>query len=779
MAGSKPSATSRPSPETPVNRQTKRDNLAAQSVRSISRGSLDLPRRDSPWKSNQNASIPSNPRQADERSPRPTTPSASSRQRPMSMGPFSPARSPPAVIIDSPRSPDKPLKLELSTASLPRASGDRPPTPAGTDGKAPIIGLSHYRNHSRPTTPYQEQTHKSLNVLWPQSAERASSARKPESGGHIPSKSLSVPPPINRAEKPSLAFKSSQSTKKSPDVSSASNPTATQINDQVSPFSTPPSSDDDELSASRRSSSKSNHTKINTTREGYFEPPPTHSSVADRRRAIQNQTMPGTQQDPELRHQTSVSQNLTIGDISDRRPGLPPRREIEKKGSPIYSNTHSSAESTLKHPLSSSLPSTTLVVESTSEFLPPPRRNKPSIPSPGPTINQALKGHASTRSVSNLDNETLSAFKPFNAKMAPRDVDEDSDEAETASGLVPSPLTDYPDSSQTNRRMPFLRKGQREISMKYDARLFAICSEYVCSTGHLTRVWNSVTGEQLMSLSHGETVKITSLAFKATNKPDQEGCRLWLGTNYGDIHEVNISERAIVFTKSSAHTRREVIKIYRHASEMWSLDDEGKLHVWPSDESGSSNLRYSPHSFRVPAGHTCSLVVGKQLWLACGKDVRVFQPSSAQNLPFQPLARPLSQANVGEVTSGALISSQPDRVYFGHNDGKVTIYSRNDYACLGVVNVSLYKINSLLGVGDYLWAAYNTGMIYVYDTKSVPWKVKKDWHAHGDPVISIMVDQHSIWKINRLQVASFGGDNMIRLWDGTLQDDWLGTPFHI
>ncbi|KAI9723022.1 MAG: hypothetical protein M1812_001471 [Candelaria pacifica] len=779
MAGAKASGTSRPFPETPINMHTKRDSLAAQSVRSISRGSLDLPRPDSPWKSDPNAG-PLNQRRTGERigerTPRPTTPYASSRQRPTSMGPFSPARSPPAVTIDSPRSPDKLLKLDLSTPSLPRASEARTPTPAGSGWKASITAPGHYRNPSRPTTPGQDELKKPLNLLGPRSSERVSGTMKtPETEGPKPSKTLSMPPPINRAEKPKLAVRGSQSIEKRSGAASSLSPAIVCADEQVSPFSTPPSSDD-EPPASTESRSAVNHPRIKSRREGYLERLPTHNAI-DRRRTIQSPATSRIQHHPEPKHLPSGFPQNTMSDIPEHRPGLPPRREVEKNGSHAIDASHRSADSPPRQPLRSSLPSTTLVAESTSGFLPPPRRTKPSISSLGAAASETIRGNASDRLSPNVHNEKLPAPRSPNPPKTPGNGDEDSDEAEVSPGVVPPALAEYPDSSQTNRRRPFLKKGQREISMKYDARLFAICSEYVCTTGHLTRVWNTVTGELLMSLSHGETVKITSLAFKTTTNPDREGSLLWLGTNYGDIHEVNISEKVIDFTKSSAHTRREVIKIYRQAKEMWSLDDEGRLHVWPPDELGSPNLRYSPHSFRVPTGHTCSLVVGQQLWLACGKDIRVFQPSSAQNLPFQPLARPLSQGNAGEVTSATLINSQPDRVYFGHNDGKVTMYSRSDYACLGVVNVSLYKINSLSGVGDCLWAAYNTGMIYVYDTNCYPWKVKKDWHAHDDPVLSIMVDQHSIWKIDRLQVASFGVDNMIRLWDGTLQEDWLGRLY--
>jgi hypothetical protein len=65
-------------------------------------------------------------------------------------------------------------------------------------------------------------------------------------------------------------------------------------------------------------------------------------------------------------------------------------------------------------------------------------------------------------------------------------------------------------------------------------------------------------------------------------------------------------------------------------------------------------------------------------------------------------------------------------------------------------------------------------MIYVYDTSCTPWKVLKDWKAHDKPIAGIVADRSSIWKLDRLQVASLGTDTMLRIWDGMLKSDWLG-----
>jgi hypothetical protein len=278
-----------------------------------------------------------------------------------------------------------------------------------------------------------------------------------------------------------------------------------------------------------------------------------------------------------------------------------------------------------------------------------------------------------------------------------------------------------------------------------------------------------------MSLAHTEGIKIVSVAFKATSEVDEDGARLWLGNNIGEIVEVDVASQSIVTIKANAHTRREIIKIYRHSNEMWTLDDGGTLHLWASENGGSPSLTNPQQSFRVPKGHTFSLVIGDELWHAAGKDIRIMVPSLDGTAQFQVLQRPLNQPGAGDVTSGTTIGTQPSRVYFGHVDGKVSIYSRDDYSCLGVINISIYKITSLAGIGGNLWAGFSTGMIYVYDTASTPWVVKKDWRAHQDPLLGLIVDRSSFWKLDRAQVISLGQDNMLRAWDGLLEDDWIGS----
>jgi hypothetical protein len=340
-------------------------------------------------------------------------------------------------------------------------------------------------------------------------------------------------------------------------------------------------------------------------------------------------------------------------------------------------------------------------------------------------------------------------------------------EASTQGGL-------YPDTSSINRRPPFSKQGSYEIPIKYDAKVIDVCGNYVCSVGHLTRVWDVHDGELVASFSHGEGIRGTAAMFKPGANVDDEGTRLWVGNSHGELMEVDVITQAIVATKPGAHGRHEIIKMYRHYNELWTLDDSGALHVWGPTEQGMPSLGNHPTQiYRVPKGHTFSMVVGDYLWLATGREIRVFSPSLDGKGQFQMLIRPLMADSAGEVTSGTFTRSDSDKVLFGHADGKVSVYSRQNYSCLQVLNVSTHKVNSLVAVGNDIWAAYNTGRISVYDTGKAPWAVKKEWNAHDNPVIKLMADTSSTYLVDQLQVISLGADNMIRVWDGLLEDDWL------
>ena len=335
-------------------------------------------------------------------------------------------------------------------------------------------------------------------------------------------------------------------------------------------------------------------------------------------------------------------------------------------------------------------------------------------------------------------------------------------------------LSDFPDPSQANRRPPKYAQRPWELGTGYDTRLMTASGEYVCTGGYITRVWNLKTGESLTTIAHAEGVKVTAMAWKPMKDVKDEGCRLWLGTNMGDIMELDIPTRQVVHTKTRAHTRGEIIKIFRHGSHLWSVDDSGSIINWrPTSSAGVASLDAPPVSYPIPRGQSASIVVGKNLWLAHGKDIRVFNLTAKPDQPFSVLQRPLSEQGAGDVTCAATLSSQPNMVYFAHSDGKISVYNQKDFSLVGLFNVSVYKIHTMTGVGNLLWAGYSTGSIFVYDTSTTPWTVRKTWKAHSAPVCGIVADHSSIWKLDRFNVVTLGMDNIICIWDGMLEMDWV------
>lgn len=642
------------------------------------------------------------------------------------------------------------------------------------------------------------------------------------------------PPPVNRAAKPKVPLKPlTLSTK--PTGLVAPEFSHTELTDHSnSPFSTPPSSrasspdraktqvaqrprnDSDASWVERlrsdsttssiprdrgnsdvsfmdraRAGSNASFVEPSTLLESLLETPPIHHQTS----ADPDQQVTGTPRRAPARYRPVHVENLdTVGEAPEERPRLPVRPELQirpGRHSPSTGRTsptkprsgRTSPSKERQGPdqeLNGNLRKATTMAEHTAMHrIPASRAPQKSALAQGFGQKQTLRVAPGTpaprRSMDKRpDRARLEAALHTTADVQSQDnlVDTPLTEAVIAQAINAS---EFPDASQASRRPPKYIPRPHHVPTDYDTRLMAVCGEYVCTSGYITKAWNLRTGAQLLSLTHHEGSRVTSIVFKPTSSLEDEGKRVWLGTSAGEIHEVDIPSQSLIKTKIGAHNRREVSRMFRHASELWTLDDGGDFNVWKPDHKGMPSLDSQYVNFRVPKGHTFSLACGKHIWIAYGKELRIYYPSSQSDSDFQVLRAPLTQPGTGDITAGTTLSSKPDLVYFGHLDGKVSIYDRHDFSCKAVVNVSLYKISALAGVGEYLWAGYNTGMMYVYDPATTPWKVKKDWQAHDKQICSIVADSSALWKMDRLQVVSLGTDNMLRLWDGLLEEDWLDS----
>lgn len=542
----------------------------------------------------------------------------------------------------------------------------------------------------------------------------------------------------------------------------------------------------------------------------HFQTPPLHHQAGARR----EQHMNGASR-PARYRPVAAAERTAAGDLPEDRPRLPSRPELQMRSGrtsppkPRSGRTSPVKQIFEKHAFGGPQRSTTFAGAGTPPRIPagkPTQRSAlnlgferntqlastataniaPPVPAPRRSMDSrremptAQLPALSTRKSMDTRRE-IPATHAAQTAVSSADVgdghsydDVDDIQPSDITGVPPTAASDYPDALRASRRPPKYRQRPWQILTDYDTRTFAVCGEYVCTTGHQTKVWNLRTGEQILDLDHPD-IKVSSLVFKPSASSDDEGRRIWLGTSVGEIHELDIPSQAVVKTRPQAHTRRDIIRMYRYASQLWTLDDSGELNVWKADQSGVLSLDSPPITFRTPRGHTFSIALGKHLWIATGKDVRVFAPGARSDTDFQIVWNPMSQSSAGEIHSGATLSAKPELVYFGHQDGKVSIYNRNNFTCTAVVNVSVYKLSSMAGVGDYIWAGFNTGMAYVYDTSLTPWRVVKDWRAHEKQICGIIADRAALWKMDRLQVVTLGTDNMIKLWDGTLEEDWLDS----
>jgi hypothetical protein len=666
---------------------------------------------------------------------------------------------PPAVTIQPPQSPPKGKALNLTLSNTPTYLTADTPTSATSGGSTP----RHFRIPSRPHTPLLEPG-KSPRL----SASQPPSPPPPRRSGELRRDSSfnQLPPPVNRSEKPKIASKPMSLGLRN-GASLDPSPTRTSM-DKSSPFSTPPSSDgspEHEIPApvaprQRHWNGPENAVTIPRTQKT-FEAPPVHHAVVSKRKdqelnglgrgLITSQTT--GEQRPALptRPQvvTEAPKPRTLPLPSALMPPPPPRPSIDRKRPNLNTDTESTLIATTPKRVSST---------PISQLQTPPR------------------SHGRSMTVDRTSDRVPAEFR---TPLATLTTQQERAVSVADPQSMMSTADEYPDSSHSNRRPPLHKQGTREINCKVDApRLMDVCGEYLCASGlRFTRVFSLHDGEQILSWAHTENTKILSVAFKPTANLEDEGLFLWLGNNVGEIIELDVTKQVTAMAKSSPHTRRDVVKIHRYRNQMWTIDDSGMLHVWGSLEVGGvPNLASAPkQSFRLSKGHTFSMIVGDELWQTFGKDIRVYRPTIDASVQFQVLARPLTQANAGDITCGTTLSSQPDYVYFGHTDGKVSIYSR-DYQFIGLVNISVYKVTSLVGVGGRLWASFSTGMIYVYDTTQRPWVVKKDWQAHQDPVVRLLADRSSFWTLDRSQIISLGQDNILKVWDGLLQEDWIGKP---
>lgn len=335
--------------------------------------------------------------------------------------------------------------------------------------------------------------------------------------------------------------------------------------------------------------------------------------------------------------------------------------------------------------------------------------------------------------------------------------------------------TSYPDSSQANRRAPIYNGPQHEIPTRHRVEAIAIYGNILIVSSHSTKIIDIQTSEIIWSFTHSDT-RFTAIGFKPMSDSNLQGTIAWLGTKDGQLWELDLTQQTITFKRSHMHmvavTAIEIVN-----NHIWTISEDGKICVW------EDSINATPKAYRMAANFKAYCISGDQIWVGRNRQVHVYHPTidgtGTFNITPRPIACfPLDVGKIGgDFTCAATVIRNLDNIYFGHEDGSITMFSRSKGIAIESVNISIHKITAMTGVGNNLWVCLKNGLIYVIDVSKKPWKIMKEWKGHEMGVRSIISNERSFFmrsQMGHLPVVSFGQEPGVFLWDGLLKTDWIG-----
>jgi hypothetical protein len=380
--------------------------------------------------------------------------------------------------------------------------------------------------------------------------------------------------------------------------------------------------------------------------------------------------------------------------------------------------------------------------------------------------------------------------------------DEESEESAEEEDSKSKFLNAMPDTSHSSRRSPVLRCHKYDsVQVQTQAHSAIICAAghvYAAATGHHVRVYDLSLSESPILVLDGKAVglkelKATSLEFCPAKAAQNKGRYVWIGTKDGHMLELDVTTGQLTGTRLSIHLSA-ITRILRHGDAMLSVDDSGKVAIWTPGTTGE-DLRLASaagRNTRITESHGFVGTFGGKLWTSAreatapgtrGPSVRIYDVWT----PGSPTRSVLPTEQVGTVTSGTILPSDPDHVYLGHEGGFVTVWllATDDGlpVCEEAMRISNSDVLCLVGINNRLWVGGRNGTIAVYSVDSRPWVMTNNWVAHWNsqsplPLQKIAVDPYSIDKIGKLCVYSVGRDDNVKTWDGFLGADWQGNDLN-
>lgn len=432
---------------------------------------------------------------------------------------------------------------------------------------------------------------------------------------------------------------------------------------------------------------------------------------------------------------------------------------------------------------------------------PPPKNAPPSIAQPSPAFLSASGGSIAASSESIVVGSDLVSLPvippplPDRPPLPPRGTSTSALDLPLSNPVSPvigarrsisaaapavSKQLVTPDASLGNRRLPTLDDAQlTELPQRAAVKAVALCKSKLCTLqGNTLRIWKLQTGECTRSLTFGE-VKLTSVVFCPSAQAEDEGARVWVGFERGELFAVDIETGATVEQNHRAHTAA-VSHLVRQGAQIWSLDDNGSLLIW--HETGNGNfvtLGVRPRFLRVAPKPMASCVAGDYLWLSYGRGLEVYAPCGGGG---NALVKKVDLASIAGPCTCFAYHSTANMVYSGHDDGRILVWDVESNQRCGSIVLAASRVTSLAVCANrYLWVGLTTGRIYVYDVTShndqavdsAHWTVNKLWDAHSASAIAqLIVDPLSLIAFGKLVVVSLAENGAVRFWDGLLLRDW-------
>ncbi|KAI8899699.1 Endonuclease/exonuclease/phosphatase [Globomyces pollinis-pini] len=332
------------------------------------------------------------------------------------------------------------------------------------------------------------------------------------------------------------------------------------------------------------------------------------------------------------------------------------------------------------------------------------------------------------------------------------------------------PTLETPDTSEVFRGLPLTEnQNANDIFHKGPFKSFSVSGNYCVTGSQNVRIWYAPTAENKSTIALN--IEVTATSFVSASDISYDGVLVWVAVDKGEMLEIDTKENTVMH-KSVVHNST-VNAIIKSRNAMFTFDDTS-FRIWRYDNHGRIRLSSRSKSILLPSKKSLFLIVNEtQLWASHEKLLEVydiFEDSISSIGKFDCKIKEHSNSpTLGMITTIAQLASRK-RVFTGHEDGKIIVFNSETLTKIHIIQASTYKITTLLGVGEYLWAGLATGKILIFElTNSEQLVLKVEFLAYaGSGVKDLQLDDNSLAIRSTLQVFSSNDSGHIRIWDGLL-----------